>query len=198
MSTAEKRRYTTEEYLALERASDTKHEYYQGEIFAMTGASLSHNRIVVNLLKLLGNSLNERDCEVLAGDMRVKVPTGLYTYPDLTVVCGEPQLEDEAFDTLLNPKLIVEVLSQSTEAYDRGEKFAQYRTIESLEQYMLVSQQRYRVEVFTKEEDGRWVLSDAGGLDAGIELPVFGCTLPLEEVYFRVDLSQSTENGTND
>lgn len=199
MSTAEKRHYTPEEYLEFERASPFKHQYYKGEIFAMTGASFVHNQIVSNLLRSLGNKLEKRPCQALPSDLRVKVdPTGLYTYPDVIVVCSEPEFEDNVLDTLLNPKVIVEVLSTTTEAYDRGRKFAQYRLIESLEQYVLVSQEEYLVEVFTKQVDGQWTLSDARGLEASIELSAIGCVLALSEVYQRVELSDSKETLPHD
>lgn len=198
MSTAEKRHYTPEEYLAFERASQIKHEYYKGEIFAMTGASFAHNQLVSNLLRLLGNQLVNGPCQPLASDQRVKVdPSGLYTYPDVTVVCSKPCFEDNVLDTLLNPTVIFEVLSTTTEAYDRGEKFAQYRAVDSLEQYVLVSQNRYRIEVFTKETDDRWIFSDAQGLDSAIDLNSIGSTLALNEVYQRIELSDSTGNSSN-
>ncbi len=189
MSTAEKRHYTPQEYLAFERASETKHEFYQGEIFAMTGAKRPHILITGNLVTALNNNLRGRGCEVYPNEMRVKVSaTGLYTYPDVTVVCGEPQLEDDAFDTLLNPKLIVEVLSESTEAYDRGQKFSQYQTIDSLEEYVLASQREYKVEVFTRQEDGQWLLSDAQGREAAIHFRSIDLKLELDEVYYQVEI----------
>ena len=126
MSLPAKQWISPEEYLELERASETKHEYFNGEIFAMAGASLQHVRIVNNLGRLLGSQLLDRPCDVLTSEMRVKVSeTGLYTYPDVAVVCGEVELEDNQADTLVNPMVIVEVLSSSTEAYDRGYKFEQ-------------------------------------------------------------------------
>jgi Uma2 family endonuclease len=189
MSTAEKRWYSAKEYLAMERASEIKHQYYQGEIFAMTGASFSHNTIVSNLLRNLGNHFEDGPCRALASDQRVKVEaTGLYTYPDLTVLCGEPQFEDKVFDTLLNPKVIVEVLSDSTEAYDRGRKFSHYRTIDSLEEYVLVSQSDYHVEVFSKQANGQWLLSEARGRESDIFLRAIDCLLKLDKVYEKVEI----------
>ncbi len=199
MSTAEKRHYTPQEYLAFERASETKHEFYQGEIFAMTGASREHNLIVFNLLREIGNHLENTPCEVYPSDMRVKVnATGLYTYPNVTVVCSQPRFENDVFDTLLNPKLIVEVLSESTEAYDRGQKFAQYRTIPSLEEYILISQNAYFVEDFTKQENGQWLLSEARGPEASIQFHSIDCSLTMAELYRRVEIPEKTRDEQHD
>jgi Uma2 family endonuclease len=199
MSTAEKRQYSIQEYLDIERASETKHEYYQGEIFAMGGASLAHTDIVSNLVKRLGNFFEEGSCRALPNDIRVKVDaTGLYTYPDVTVVCSQPQLEDGVFDTLLNPKLIVEVLSESTEAYDRGQKFAHYRTIDSLEEYVLVSQDDDLVEVFTRQENGQWLLSEARRRDSSIYLRSLDCRLSLQNIYQRVEIPAPRQDPTHD
>jgi Uma2 family endonuclease len=140
MSLQAKQRLTPEEYLARERQVDTKSEFYDGELFAKAGASRSHNLIVGNVTGELRAQLRGRPCEVYPADMRVKVSeTGLYAYPDVVVVCGEPRFEDEHLDTLLNPTVIVDVLSPSTEAYDRGEKFAQYRKLASLREYVLIA-----------------------------------------------------------
>jgi Uma2 family endonuclease len=197
MSTAEKRRYTAKEYLAFERAAESKHEYYQGEIFAMTGASRAHNLITVNLATAFHVKLRGRGCEVYASDMRVKVnPTGLYTYPDVTVVCSKPQFEDDVFDTLVNPKLIIEVLSDSTELYDRGEKFAHYQTIDSLQEYVLVSQRDYRVEVFTRQETDEWLLKNVTGSHASVTFRSIDFTLDLEEVYFQVEMPEKSQEAS--
>jgi len=133
----------------------------------MSGASLKHNRIVAGLATTLGAQLRHKPCEPFFGDMRVKVsPTGLYTYPDVVVVCGEPQLEDQQFDTLLNPKVIIEVLSESTEQYDRGDKFAHYQTLDSLTDYLLVAQNQPFIEHFQRQADGSWRYSAVQGLEA--------------------------------
>ena len=138
---------TAADYLALERQAETKSEYLNGRIYAMSGASRSHNRITFNLARRIGNQLGGRRCEGYVNDMRVKVsPTGLYTYPDVVVVCGKEQFEDTHLDTLLNPTLIIEVLSDSTEAYDRGRKFLHYQLLDSLIDYLLVSQDAPRIE----------------------------------------------------
>jgi Uma2 family endonuclease len=181
---------TPEEYLALDRASPAKNEYYEGEMFAMGGASERHNVIVANLVAELRQHLKKKPCKVYASDMRVRVAdSGLYTYPDVVVVCGNPEIEGEDGDVLLNPKLIVEVLSPSTEAYDRGEKFRLYRTLPSLSAYLLVSQSRSMVERFDLGADGHWVLSEARGLATSIELPAIACQLELAEIYDKTDLT---------
>jgi Uma2 family endonuclease len=178
---------TAADYLVLERQAETKSEYLNGYIYAMSGASLKHNRIVAGLATTLGTQLRRKPCEPFFGDMRVKVsPTGLYTYPDVVVVCGEPQLEDQNFDTLLNPKVIVEVLSESTENYDRGDKFAHYRALESLTDYLLAAQNQPFIEHFHRQADGSWLYSAAQGLEAEIEIATIGCVLRLAEVYERV------------
>lgn len=193
MSAVPKIYLTPAEYLAFERQSEIKHEYFRGELFAMSGASRQHVRIAVNVTILLGNQLKRRGCDVFNSDMRVKVsPTGLYTYPDLVVVCGRPRFEDRELDTLLNPTVVVEILSKSTEAYDRGEKFTQYRTLESLTDYLLISQERPHIERFTRQEGGLWLFSDSIGLDAVMPIESIQCQLPLAEVYDRVEFDESS------
>lgn len=180
-------RMTEAEYLAFERASDIRHEYLDGHVYAMTGASRAHNLISTYTAASLINQLRGRPCEVYASDMRVRVSaTGLYTYPDVTVVCGNPQFADSALDTLLNPVLVIEVLSPSTESYDRGKKFQHYRQLESLREYVLISQDSPRIERFLRQDDGTWLLTDAAGLDASLELASVACTLALAEVYEKV------------
>jgi Uma2 family endonuclease len=160
MSVVLKPRYTPEQYLDIERAADYKSEYFDGEIFAMAGASEEHNTITFNLSGALVPQLRGTGCRGYAGDMRVKVDaSGLYTYPDVVVVCGERHFTDDHLDTLTNPTLIVEVLSPSTEGYDRGQKFANYRRIPSLETYVLVAQDRAHIEKFERRPDGQWLLS---------------------------------------
>lgn len=194
MTTGKQRCYSIAEYLAFERASELKHEYHQGEIRVMPPANRWHNLLVSSLTKLLGTHLQFGSCVVLVSRMRIKVQsTGLYTYPDALVVCSKPDLEDEFQDTLLNPKLIVEVLSDSTEAYDRGRKFSHYRTIHTLEEYVLVSQNEYRVEVFTRR-DGEWVFSDAHGRDSSILLRSIDCRLSLHDIYQRVEIPESSQD----
>jgi Uma2 family endonuclease len=189
MSVHSKAYLTAEDYLALERASETKSEYLDGEMVAMTGASFEHNLMVANLIGELRQQLKQRPCRVCPSDMRVHIPaTGLYTYPDVLVVCGEPRFEDDHFDTLLNPTLIVEVLSPSSESYDRGKKFEHYRTIDSLAEYLLVSQNKFLVEQFVRQEAGAWLFTATAGRDGRVQLPSIGCTLALSEVYDKVPL----------
>lgn len=173
------------EYLAFERAqTDAKHEYLDGGITAMSGASLAHNLIAVNVLTALRIQMRGRLCNVFSGDMRVKVSaTGLYTYPDISALCGERQLEGDAFDTLLNPSVLIEILSPSTEAYDRGVKFAHYQRIESLQVYVLIAQDKRRIEIYRRQESDNWLYSALEGLDAKVSLDVIGCELTAADVY---------------
>lgn len=190
MAAQPQRHLTVEEYLTVERASQMRHEYFDGEVFAMGGASRRHNLIVTNLVRELSLQLKGEPCETFASDMRVKVEeTGLYTYPDVVVVCGEAHFDDERSDTLLNPTLIVEVLSESTEAYDRGRKFEHYRSLASCTDYLLVAQDHVRVEHFSRQPEQGWLLTEAGGLDDVVGLPSIGCELSLSEIYERVDLA---------
>ncbi len=195
MSTQPLPKITPAEYLALERAAEHKSEYYRYEMFAMAGASHKHNLIVGNLLRELGNHLRKGPCEVYPSNMRVKVDaTGLYTYPDVVVVCGTPEFEDEHVDTLLNPTLLIEVLSESTESYDRGKKSGHYRQLTSLKEYLLVSQDEAHVEHYArqqarqqaKQQANHWLLTEASGLETSIELPTAEVRLELSEIYARV------------
>jgi Uma2 family endonuclease len=193
-SAAAKPRLTPEEYLAIERKADYKSEYFAGEIFAMTGASRRHNLIVGNTTRELGNLLKKRPCQVYPTDMRVKIAeTGLYTYPDVVVICGTPEFEDESEDVLLNPTLVIEVLSESTEAYDRGKKFEHYRHIPSLAEYLLIAQDRCRIEQFTKQNDGKWLFSEVNSPDAKVKLLSIDCELSVAEVYDKVEFEKENE-----
>ena len=189
MSLQPKPRLTPEDYLALERSADFKSEYFNGEIFAMTSASESHNTIVVNVSSEIRQQLKKRPCKVYANDMRVKVdPTGLYTYPDVVVTCGKAQFDDTHLDTLLNPVLIVEVLSDSTEAYDRGRKFEHYRKLGSLVEYVLIAQNRPHIESYRRQADQQWLLRECSELDGTLRLLSIDCDLALAEVYDKVEL----------
>ena len=177
---------TPEEYLAFERKATTKHEYLNGQIVAMSGASFAHNFITVNIATHLNIQLMDGECRVATSDMRVKVTqTGSYVYPDVVVVCGEPRAEDDTFDTLLNPTLIVEVLSPSTEVYDRGEKFEHYQQIASLKEYILISQDKIRVEHYRRQETD-WLQTKFRGLEDVLSLLSIDCELRLQDVYRRV------------
>lgn len=181
---------TPEEYLALERKAELKSEYIDGEIVAMTGASRKHNLVVVNLTGEIRRQLRGRSCEAYANDMRVRVPSNrLYTYPDVVVVCDEPQFEDQEFDTLLNPTVIIEVLSESIELYDRGKKFSFYRTLESLAEYLLIAQDECRIEQFVRQSDGGWLLSEHRSPEDAVKLDSIQCSLELREVYDKVAFS---------
>ncbi len=179
---------TPTEYLAAERRATTRSEYHDGEIVAMVGASWAHNLIVTAAVRELATQLRGRPCAVAATDMRVRIAArNIYTYPDLVVVCGEPRFEDAAVDTLLNPALIIEVLSPSTEQYDRGDKFAHYRTIPGLVEYLLIAQHRPHLEYHRSDPDNRWLSAEAQGRDATLALTVGGgCTLALADLYERI------------
>lgn len=183
---AESKTLSREEYLAMERASTGKHEFFAGEVFAMAGGTREHNLLAGNALALLWNALRERDCEVYNSDQRVFIPaTRQYVYPDVAVVCGGPRFEDEVRDVLLNPSVVIEVLSDGTERYDRGKKFEGYRTIDSLRDYLLVAQDAVRVEHFTREDGGSWRLRVYGRGQA-LALDACEVQLPVDELYARV------------
>jgi Uma2 family endonuclease len=178
--------YTPEEYLALERAAEYKSEYLAGEIFAMSGASEAHNTITLNIAAELRAQFRGRPCRVYASDLRVQVaPAGMYTYPDVVAVCGPREFTDAEGDTLRNPTLIVEVLSPSTEAYDRGKKFTHYRQVESLREYLLVAQDAAHVEHYTRQGED-WLLHEVRDPAATILLPAVEAALPLAAVYENV------------
>ena len=181
-----------QEYLALERRATVKSEYHDGTIVAMAGASRAHNLIVGDTNVSLIQQLRGRPCETYTSDMRIWIAAHrVYVYPDIAVVCDEPQFEDAEVDTLLNPALIIEVLSPSTEGYDRGRKFAQYRTLPSLREYLLIAQDEYHVDYYRREADGHWLIGDAQGRDATLALTIGGgCTLALADVYARVTLAE--------
>ena len=187
MATAAAQTYfTPEEYLALERKAHCKSEYLDGHIIAMAGASSEHNLIVGDIFYALYPELRRRGCLVYTSDMRVRPsPRDSYVYPDVVVVCGEPQFEDEAFDTLLNPIVIVEVLSPSTEAYDRGEKFTRYKQLPSLKEYVLVSQDNVHVE-HHRRHGAQWILSHYRTLEEVLPLSSIECEVPLRDIYARI------------
>jgi len=189
MSTQPRPYYSFENYLATEReCSDEKHEYVAGEVFAMAGASYNHNLITANLVRRLGNQLDGRPCTVLTSDMRVRVATAdACAYPDIVVLCDQPVFHDSRRDVLTNATLVAEVLSPSTEGYDRGGKFAIYRGLPSLRQYVLIAQDQPAVDVFTRQPDGRWILDAYTDPAAPIHFEPIDCTLLLREVYDKVE-----------
>ncbi len=192
-----RRKITETQYLAMERASETKSEYFDGEVFAMAGTSRRHGILAGNAFAALHPQVRQQRCDIFQNDMRVKVAaTGLYTYPDVVVACGGGQYEDTDVDTLLNPTIIIEVLSKSTMAYDRGEKFQQYRKLPSLGDYILVSQDRRLIEHYSRQPDGRWLLSEYSELSDVIELPSIGCHLALRDVYDQVIVAIKEEGPT--
>jgi Uma2 family endonuclease len=175
------------EYLEAERLAATRSEYLTGRVFAMAGASERHNLVVANLIMELGRQLKGRPCRVYPSDMRLRVPaTGLYTYPDVTVVCGTPQLEDEHLDTLLNPTMLIEVLSPATEQWDRGRKSEHYRRIDSLREYLLIRQDEPGIERYRRLDEREWILSEATDIEETIRLEAIDCVLALRDVYDRV------------
>jgi Uma2 family endonuclease len=178
---------TPEEYLAIERQAEEKSEYWDGEMFLMSGASEAHNLIVLNVGGELREQLKERPCRVYPSDLRVRIPRAArYVYPDVSVVCGQSQLEDDEFDTLLNPTVIIEVLSETTAAFDRGKKFDNYRTIPSLREYILIAQDECHLYLYTRQPDNKWLLSEFDDLNQIVPLDSIGCQLPLAEVYRKV------------
>ncbi|WP_295402895.1 Uma2 family endonuclease [uncultured Thiocystis sp.] len=189
MSLQPKPRPTFEDWLAAERdALDSRSEYLDGEVFAMAGASENHNQIVCNLVREISFQMKGRPCRVYASDLKVRIPAGnAGTYPDLVALCGERRFDDGRRDVLLNPSLIAEVLSPSTEAYDRGDKFALYRRIPTLQEYLLVSQQRVHVERYSREPNERWVLTEFTAMNDSVALASLDCALRLDDLYDKVE-----------
>jgi Uma2 family endonuclease len=196
MSTLPKTHLTPEQYLEIERQAETKSEYYQGEMFAMAGVAEPHNLIVTNLGGQLYLQLRTRPCRYYSHDMRVLVPArGLYTYPDAIVACGERKFLDDTHDTLLNPTVIFEVLSKSTEAYDRGRKFDHYSTLESRREYVLIAADRVSIDLFTRQPAGPWVLTKADNLEASVELTSIGCGISVTDLYENVEFPDAPQGN---
>ncbi len=181
---------TPEEYLVWERAAETKHEYKDGKVYAMAGASRQHARITLNLSRHLGNALAGKSCEPFNSDLRVWIPRRrAYNYPDAVVVCGEPQFLDNQFDTLLNPVLIIEVLSPSTARRDWSTKFRDYRSLDSFAEYVVIAQDERSVEHFVKREDGIWAIQEVGDELSLVSVPV---VLTMDDIYARVEFPEET------
>jgi Uma2 family endonuclease len=185
MAANPERRYTLEEYLELDRTSEERLEFWNGEVFCMSGVSDEHDAIEGNIHALLRSQIGERGCRVFLANMRIKVPSAPpYRYADLSVLCGKAEFDETGgVDTLVNPQLIIEVLSPSTEAYDRGEKFTHYKSIPALSEYLLVAQHRPHVTRLFKREDGLWIHTELNDLGSTLELSSLGCELPLSEIY---------------
>ncbi len=184
---------TEEQYLAIERVAEFRSEFIDGEMFAMSGGTNRHGRIQRNLLVDLDLALEARTCEPFGSDNRVRVSSRAYVYPDVTVVCGEQQAFDEHDDILMNPVAIFEVLSPSTEKYDRGLKSRLYRSIDSLRDYVLVDQEQVRVEQYTRQADGTWTLRDYQSPDEELKIDSIGVAIPLQRIYRRVGIPPATD-----
>ncbi len=207
MSTVAAAKYSVAEYLSREAASTVRHEYYRGEIFAMAGNTTQHNEIQVNLIHQLRLALKGSPCRPYGTDQRIRIEAvNLFTYPDVVVICGEFEFAADDPMAVTNPRVIFEILSPSTEAYDRGEKFELYQHLPSLQEYILVAQNRARVDRFTREPDGQWRLKSFAGLEDALEIESLKCRIPLALVYENVKFAQplavhepaanKTENGT--
>ena len=183
MATQPQRRYSLDDYFAVEATAVTRHEYYRGEIFAMAGASLTHNRLTLNILTALRISLRAGPCEAFGSDLRIGTPSGLYTYPDVSVICGEVKLEVARPDTAVNPGALMEVLSDATREYDRGEKFTLYKSIATLRDYVLIDDRAIAIDHFTKSSAGAWRHRSVRSLDDRISVTSIQVHLPLDEVY---------------
>lgn len=188
MSAALRRKLTPEEYLNIERAATFKSEFYRGELYAMAGARYIHNRVLANLIHRISACLEGSSCFVLPNDMRVKsARNNSYFYPDVIIVCGKPQFEDSVFDTLLNPKVIIEVLSDSTERFDRGDKFEEYGNIASLEEYVLVSQDKMQIQRFIRQAQDHWdmrIFKDEAG---DFSLQKVKVAIPMKDIYTGIE-----------
>jgi len=180
-------RLTEAEYLEIERRAEFKSEFLDGEMFAMAGGTRWHSLIASNLNFAMRSQLKGCPCRVYTSDLRIKVQaSGLYTYPDVSVVRGQDEFDDERVDTLLNPTVIVEIISDSSDAYDRGKKFELYRQLPSLREYLLVNQYKPLVEQYVRQESGEWFLRDVAGLESKLTLPSLGITIGLADVYTDV------------
>lgn len=189
MATVPANYISPEEYLERERKAETRSEYVRGEIFAMAGASIRHGRIVRNLVSSLDTALAGGPCEVFSTDLRLAVNAGMYAYPDVMVVCGDPVTIDKHHDTIINPVVIIEVLSDSTKNYDRGQKFPYYRMLPALKEYITVSQDEVHVERHVRGSAGEWILTELGKLEDALELQSVDVALPLSEIYRRIDFT---------
>ena len=187
MGLPEKQYITPEQYLESERLALEKHEFYLGEIFAMSGASFRHNQIFKNTYGNLFNKLKGKPCQPYGSDLRIHIPNNsLYTYPDISIICGKPEMTDKVKDTITNPSVIIEILSKSTYDYDKGQKFTLYRDIDSLREYILIDSMSIRVEHYFKNEDSSWTLKDYRTIDAKLNIETISFDLLLSDVYADV------------
>lgn len=192
-----KNQISPEDYAAIEAATGLKHEYYRGAVYAMTGASPRHNLIVANVIAALHAQLRGRPCAVYPSDQRGKIEqTGLYTYPDISVICGEPRLDSARRDTVTNPAVIIEVLSPSTKDYDRGTKFEHYRTIATLREHLVIAQDMPHIEHYVRQDSDQWLLIECRGTGQTLRLAAIGCALTTDDVYEKVTFpADSAEDG---
>lgn len=186
MASSPVHKLTADEYLAIERAAEVRSEFFAGEMFAMSGSSMQHSLIKVNILVEIQNR-RRKGCRALDSDLRVKISDRMYTYPDVTVICGSPELGDEHQDNLLNPVVIFEVLSPSTERYDRGLKSQHYRTVASLRELVLVEQSRVGIEHYIRTGDNKWQVRDYLHLEDELTLDSLGISIPLSTIYEDVE-----------
>ena len=200
MSQLTEPRHTLEEYFELERTSEERFEWFNGEVFCMSGVSPNHARIEINFAALFSNKLGDRDCSTFPGNMRIKVPAAPpYRYGDFSVLCGSPVYEKiGGVEALTNPALIIEILSPSTEGYDRGDKFTYYKSIPSLREYLLVAQHRPHVSQFVKQSDTSWTQTEVNDVTGSLYLPSIDCTIALSEVYRNVAFGDTTPPATSD
>jgi Uma2 family endonuclease len=183
-------RLTEEEYLALENAAEFKSEFYDGVMYAMAGTTPAHSLVTANLTSQLWQALRQRPCRVYVSDLRVRSNRDTYTYPDIAVACSEPRFAEKYKNTLINPTVLIEVLSPSTEYHGRGLKFRRYRQLESLKEYVLVSQDLALVETYVRQPSGSWLLSEFSGIDAVATFESLDCKIPLTEIYHQVEFSE--------
>ena len=186
------KKISSQEYLEIERKAQFKSEFYNGEMFALAGASFIHNKISSNIHISIGGQLKNKNCGIYQSDLKVKEQTsGLFTYPDLVVICGEPEFYDNGKDVVLNPTVIMEILSPSTENYDRGFKFELYRKLKSLKDFFLVSQEKVFIEHYSKNTDNSWTLNEYNNKEQSIIIKSIDCNLKLEDVYYKVNFEES-------
>ena len=188
-------RFTPDEYLEFERKAEIRHEYIDGHVYAMSGESRHHSRVNVNLIREVSTQLKGKGCEAFSPNMKVRSLSTSYSYPDLSVVCGEAAFHDNYGDVLVNAKVIFEILSPSTESYDRGKKFLRYQAIETFTDYILISQDEPYIEHRARQSNGQWTITWATGLESNLYLASIECELKLSEIYDRVVFPEIEESS---